>query len=48
MQDHHPDMEIKWRTVTLTFTTHAAKGLTLNDFVMAAKVEKLFELQSTV
>ncbi len=41
-EDHHPDMGIKeWRNVTLSFTSHAANGLTENDFIMAAKVEKL-------
>lgn len=41
-EDHHPDMCIKkWREVTLSFTTHAAGGLTENDFIMAAKINAL-------
>ena len=39
-QDHHPDILIGWRRVTLTLTTHSIKGLSENDFIMAAKVEK--------
>ena len=38
-EDHHPDILIGWRRVTLTFSTHAIKGLSDNDFIMAAKSE---------
>ncbi len=38
-QDHHPDMLVRWRRVRLTFTTHVIKGLSMNDFIMAAKAE---------
>lgn len=38
-EDHHPDIHIGWRRVTLTFSTHAIKGLSQNDFIMAAKSE---------
>jgi 4a-hydroxytetrahydrobiopterin dehydratase len=38
-EDHHPDMAIGWRRVTINFSTHAIKGLSQNDFVMAAKTE---------
>ena len=30
--DHHPDMLIQYKRVTLTFTTHSAGGLTPRDF----------------
>ncbi|MBA3732955.1 4a-hydroxytetrahydrobiopterin dehydratase [Patescibacteria group bacterium] len=41
-EDHHPDMGIyRWRNVDISFTSHAAFGLTENDFIMAAKVDKL-------
>jgi len=40
-QDHHPDIFIRWNEVTLTFYTHAIKGLHENDFIMAAKIEEL-------
>lgn len=38
-QDHHPDILIKWRRVKLSFSTHVIKGLSQNDFIMAAKAE---------
>ena len=38
-QDHHPDILIKWRRVKLTFSTHSVKGLSENDFIVAAKAE---------
>ncbi|MHA2118878.1 MAG: 4a-hydroxytetrahydrobiopterin dehydratase [Candidatus Thorarchaeota archaeon] len=40
-QDHHPDIFIHWNEVTLTFYTHAIKGLHDNDFIMAAKIDEL-------
>jgi 4a-hydroxytetrahydrobiopterin dehydratase len=30
--DHHPDITVNYRRVTLTFTTHSDGGLTLKDF----------------
>lgn len=30
--DHHPDIEIHYKRVTLTYTTHSEKGLTALDF----------------
>lgn len=38
-QNHHPDILIGWRRVELTFSTHSIKGLSANDFIMAAKSE---------
>ena len=38
-QDHHPEMLVGWRRVRVTFSTHAIKGLSKNDFIMAAKAE---------
>ncbi len=38
-QDHHPDVLIGWRRVKLTLSTHSIKGLSQNDFIIAAKVE---------
>lgn len=39
-QGHHPDLEIGWGRLVVTFTTHAAGGLTPNDFIMAAKIDR--------
>ncbi|MGH2748650.1 MAG: 4a-hydroxytetrahydrobiopterin dehydratase [Actinomycetota bacterium] len=40
-ESHHPDMFCSWNRVELTFWTHTAQGLTRNDFIMAAKVDRL-------
>jgi 4a-hydroxytetrahydrobiopterin dehydratase len=40
-EDHHPDLHLSWGRVRVEFRTHAAGGLTENDFVMAAKVDAL-------
>ena len=42
--NHHPDIHITgYRRVSFELTTHAASGLTKNDFVMAAKISQLAE-----
>jgi 4a-hydroxytetrahydrobiopterin dehydratase len=40
-EGHHPDIHIAWNRVRLELTTHAIKGLSDNDFVLAAKVNVL-------
>ena len=37
--NHHPDLEISWKTVTVTITTHSEGGLTANDFELASKID---------
>jgi 4a-hydroxytetrahydrobiopterin dehydratase len=39
--DHHPDIDIRWRTVIFTLITHSAGGVTDKDFDMARTVERL-------
>lgn len=39
LENHHPDIFIGWRRVKIVLSTHAIKGLSQNDFVMAAKSE---------
>ena len=39
--DHHPDIAINYKRVTLTFSTHSAGGLTEKDFAGAKKVDAL-------
>ena len=39
--DHHPDILIRWRRVTLTLSTHASGGLTARDFAMATQIDGL-------
>jgi len=40
-QDHHPDVFISYNKVQLTLSTHKIGGLTLNDFIVAAKIDDL-------
>ena len=40
-EGHHPDMEIGWGKVVVALTTHSSGGLTRNDFIMAAKIDRL-------
>jgi 4a-hydroxytetrahydrobiopterin dehydratase len=40
-EGHHPDISFGWGYATISLTTHAAKGLTLNDFILAAKIDAL-------
>jgi 4a-hydroxytetrahydrobiopterin dehydratase len=39
-EGHHPDLHVGWGYCEVELTTHAAGGLTRNDFIMAAKVER--------
>ncbi len=39
-EGHHPDINLhNWNKVTITLYTHAVKGLSENDFIMAAKID---------
>src|SRR5690349_22629315 len=38
---HHPDIKLGWGKAEITFTTHSIRGLSENDFIMAAKVDAL-------
>jgi 4a-hydroxytetrahydrobiopterin dehydratase len=40
-EQHHPDIELGWGRAAFELTTHAASGLTRNDFVMAARIDRL-------
>ena len=39
---HHPDIVISFNKVNITLYTHSIKGLSKNDFIVAAKVSELF------
>lgn len=39
--NHHPDMQVGWRKVTLRLSTHSKGGLTDLDFALARKVDAL-------
>ena len=40
-EDHHPDLTIGYGYCRLRYTTHAVNGLTENDFICAAKIDRL-------
>ena len=40
-ENHHPDIAFGWGYAEMSLTTHAIGGLHLNDFVMAAKIDRL-------
>lgn len=40
-QGHHPDLHISWGRLGIDLTTHAAHGLTRNDFILAAQIDAL-------
>ena len=40
-QGHHPDVFFTWGQARIQIWTHSAKGLTENDFILAAKISEL-------
>lgn len=40
-EGHHPDLHIHWNRVRLVLWTHDIKGLSENDFILAAKIDLL-------
>ena len=40
-EGHHPDLELGWGRLVVSLTTHAIGGLSRNDFVLAAKIDRL-------
>jgi 4a-hydroxytetrahydrobiopterin dehydratase len=40
-EDHHPTIITEWGKVTVSWWTHAIKGLHRNDFIMAAKTDEV-------
>jgi 4a-hydroxytetrahydrobiopterin dehydratase len=38
--DHHPDLDIRWRTLSVRLSTHDAGGLTSLDFALAREIEE--------
>jgi 4a-hydroxytetrahydrobiopterin dehydratase len=41
-EDHHPDLGVHYNRCIVTYSTHSAGGVTLNDVVCAAKAERLY------
>lgn len=42
-EDHHPTLLVEWGRLTVMWWTHAVGGLHRNDFIAAAKTDKLYE-----
>ena len=40
-EGHHPDLEVSYAKCVVNYTTHAIDGLTENDFICAAKIDRL-------
>ena len=38
--DHHPDIDIRWTTVTMSLSTHSAGGITAKDVALAARIDE--------
>lgn len=43
-EDHHPDISLGYNKCCIQYVTHAINGLSENDFICAAKLDKLFAL----
>jgi 4a-hydroxytetrahydrobiopterin dehydratase len=41
--NHHPDISIRYRRVTIILTSHDEQSLTERDIIMAEKIENLYE-----
>jgi 4a-hydroxytetrahydrobiopterin dehydratase len=39
-EGHHPDISFGWGYAKINITTHAIEGLSENDFILAAKIDK--------
>jgi|SRR3989344_1361194 len=46
-EGHHPDIFLhNWNKVTITLSTHAVNGLSMNDFILAAKIDEIIAEES--
>ncbi len=41
VEDHHPDLAVGWGRCTVRYNTHSVGGISVNDFICAAKVDAL-------
>jgi 4a-hydroxytetrahydrobiopterin dehydratase len=41
VEDHHPDLRVQFDRCVVRFSTHSAGGVSLNDFICAAKADAL-------
>ena len=43
-EGHHPDITFGWGYAKINITTHAIEGLSENDFILAAKIDQIFNV----
>ena len=43
-EGHHPDISFGWGYAKIIITTHAIEGLSENDFILAAKIDRIFNV----
>ena len=43
-ENHHPDISFGWGYAKISITTHAIEGLSKNDFILAAKIDKIINV----
>ena len=43
-EGHHPDISFGWGYAKIIITTHSIEGLSENDFIIAAKIDQLFNV----
>ena len=43
-ENHHPDITFGWGYAKILITTHAIEGLSENDFILAAKIDQIFNV----
>ena len=41
IEDHHPDLEVGYNYCRVRYSTHAIGGLSENDFICAAKIDRI-------
>jgi 4a-hydroxytetrahydrobiopterin dehydratase len=42
-EDHHPDLNVSYNRCGVKFNTHSVGGISLNDFICAAKADALYD-----
>ncbi|HJQ46153.1 MAG TPA: 4a-hydroxytetrahydrobiopterin dehydratase, partial [Amycolatopsis sp.] len=41
--NHHPDIDIRWRTLTFRLSTHSDGGITEKDFSLAEQIDAVID-----
>jgi 4a-hydroxytetrahydrobiopterin dehydratase len=44
-EDHHPDISFGYNRAVVRFNTHSVKGISMNDFICAAKCDALYAIR---